>query len=178
MKATLVVILFAISAFAQNQTEPNQPAEAACGPATTQFDTQSAPKQAMAQPEAGNSQVYVIEVFDKVVGEIGHPTLRIGLDGAWMGADKGNSYLTFPVDQGEHHLCAKGQSRLKRISRQVAFTGFTAEAGKNYYFRARATEHGGSTGASNFSLDLDPVNADEGKFLVASSDFVVSCPKN
>ena len=31
MKAALVVILFAISALAQNQTEPNQPAEAACG---------------------------------------------------------------------------------------------------------------------------------------------------
>ena len=178
MKAALVVILFAVSAFAQNQAEPNQPAEAACGPATTHFDTRSASKQALVQPEAGKSQVYVIEVFDKVVGEISRPTLRVGLDGAWMGAGKGNSYVTFPVDPGEHHLCTNWQSRLKRLSREAAFIAFTAEAGKNYYFRARITEHGGSSGASTFSLDLDPVDPDEGKYLVASSDFVVSHRKN
>jgi hypothetical protein len=178
MKAILVALVLAVPAFAQNPAAPNPSPEAACGPATIQFDTQSAPKKAMDQPDAGKSQVYVIEVFDKVVGEIGHPTLRIGLDGAWMGAEKGSSYLAFSVDPGDHHLCAKGQSRLKRISQQVAFTGFTAEAGKIYYFRARITEHGGSTGASNFTLDLDPVNPDEGKYLVASSDFVVSHPKN
>jgi len=174
MKAALVVIftLFAVSAFAQDQ-----PSQSACGPAATRFDTQTVTQKSTAEAEVGKSQVYVIEVFDKVVGELSRPTLRVGVDGAWMGADKGNSYLSFAVNPGEHHLCASWQSRLRRFSREAAFAGFTAEPGKTYYFRARITEHGGSTGASTFSLDLDLVNSDEGKYLVASSAFSISHPK-
>jgi glyoxylate utilization-related uncharacterized protein len=60
---------------------------------------------------------------------------------------------------------------LKRLSSEAAFSGFAAEAGQNYYFRARITEHGSYAGGgtTTFSLDLDPVNVDEGKYLVASS---------
>jgi hypothetical protein len=173
MKALLAVILFAVSAFAQGQSAIATP-EAACGPKEAQFDTKTAKGEALAQPDAGKSLVYVVEVFDKVVGELSRPTLRVGLDGKWAGADKGNSYLSFSVDPGEHHLCANWQSRLKRLSKEAAFTSFTADAGQVYYFRARITEHGGSTGASNFSLDLEPVNGDEGKYLVASSAFSAS----
>jgi|HubBroStandDraft_6_1064221.scaffolds.fasta_scaffold28021_2 hypothetical protein len=176
MKAVLVVFVFAACAFAQDQSALAS-AESACGPNEVQFDTKTAQNETPTQPEAGKSLVYVVEVFDKVVGEIGRPTLRVGLDGKWAGADKGNSYLSFAVDPGEHHLCANWQSRLKRLSKESAFTSFTADPGKTYYFRARITEHGGSGGASNFSLDLEPVNGDEGKYLVASSAFAVSQPK-
>jgi len=176
MKAVLVVIMFAACAFAQDQSALAS-AESACGPAEVHFDTKTAKSDALTQPEAGKSLVYVVEVFDKVVGEIGHPTLRVGVDGKWTGADKGNSYLSFAVDPGEHHLCTNWQSSQKRLSKEAAFTSFTADSGKTYYFRARITEHGGSTGASNFSLDLEPVNGDEGKYLVASSAFAVSQPK-
>jgi hypothetical protein len=173
MKATLVVLLsiFSASAFAQDQ--PPTPTSA-CGPASAQFDTQMGEKQALSQPADGKGQVYVVEVFEKVVGELGHPTLRVGLDGQWVGADKGDSYLTFPVDPGDHHLCTNWQSHFKRLSKEAAFAGFNAEAGKTYYFRAKIVEHGGSGGASNFSLDLDQVNEDEGKYLITSSKSSVS----
>jgi len=173
MKTALVVMLFVASAFAQtpaNAKSPITDAEAACGPNDVKFDTQKASPQSPVQAKAGKSVVYVVEVFDKVVGEISRPTLRVGLDGTWMGADKGNSYLSFSVDPGEHHLCTNWQSHWKRFSNQAAFTSLTADAGKTYYFRVRITEHGGSTGASNFSLDLEPVNGDEGKYLVASTN--------
>jgi hypothetical protein len=175
MKAALVVILFATSALAQRQSV--LAAEVACGLKEIQFDTQLSAAQPPAQPDAGKSLVYLVEVFEKVVGQLSSPTLRVGLDGAWVGADKGNSYISFSVDPGEHHLCTRWQSRWKRYSNEVAFTSFTAEPGKIYFFRARIHEIGGSGGASNFSLDLEPLNGDEGKYLVASSPLSVSHPK-
>ncbi len=170
MKAALVIIsiLFATSAFAQDPVALAS-VEAACGPKEAQFDTETVENRPLAQPEAGKSLVYVVEVFDKVVGQLSHPTLRVGLDGKWAGADKGNSYVSLSVDPGEHHLCARWQSHWKRFSNEAAFAGFAAEPGKVYYFRARITELGGSGGASNFALDLEALNPDEGKYLVASS---------
>jgi len=176
MKAALVlVLLFAPLAFAQGPSPVA--ADGACGPAEVQFDTQITHSQNLLQPEAGKSLVYVVEVFDKVVGQISRPTLRVGLDGKWVGADKGNSYISFSVDPGEHHMCTRWQSHWKRFQKEAAFAGFTADAGKAYYFRARITEYGGSGGASNFSLDLEPLNGDEGKYLVASSAVSASQPK-
>ncbi|HEY6370771.1 MAG TPA: hypothetical protein VIX37_09340 [Candidatus Sulfotelmatobacter sp.] len=49
---------------------------------------------------------------------------------------------------------------------------FTAEEGKTYYFRARVFP-----GEDDYSFDLDLVNSDQGKFLVASSVLAVSHPK-
>jgi hypothetical protein len=174
MKAALLVILFAPFALAQDAAPA---ADAACGPANVQFETQLTHSQTPLQPEAGKSLVYVVEVFDKVVGQLSHPTLRVGLDGKWVGADKGDSYIAFQTDPGEHHICTRWQSHWKRFRKEAAFAGFTADAGKVYYFRARITEYGGSGGASNFSLDLEPLNGDEGKYLVASSRVSASQPK-
>src|SRR5208282_4913089 len=97
--------LFATFAFAQDRS-PLAAAEAACGPKDVQFAAQAAASQPFTQPDTGKSLVYVVEVFDKVVGEISRPTLRVGVDGKWVGADKGNSYISFSVEPGEHHLCA------------------------------------------------------------------------
>ena len=180
MKATFAVILFlaapflAAPVFAQNQPLVAS-AEAACGPEQEQFNAKAVKNQAAqmpTQPEAGKSLVYVVEVFDKDANQIGRPTLRVGMDGKWMGADKSDSYLSFSVDPGEHHLCTRWQSSLKRLSDKLAFAGLSAEAGKTYYFRARIIESG-----YNFALDFEPVNEDEGKYLVASSAMSVSNPK-
>lgn len=176
MKAALVVILFATSALAQKQSLIAD-AEVACGPKEVQFDTQLVAAQPLTQPDAGKSLVYVVEVFEKAVGQLARPTLRVGLDGTWIGADKGKAYISFSVDPGMHHLCTRWQSRWKRYSNEAAFTGFTADPGKIYFFRARIKEIGGSGGGSNFSLDLEPLNEDEGKYLVASSSLSVSRPK-
>jgi hypothetical protein len=186
MKIALVGILFASYALAHAQTAAPQ---ASCGPNETQFETRlSKPQSVSVQsksaqpasqpaPEAGKSLVYVVEVFDKAVGQFGRPTVRVGVDGKWIGADKGNSYLSFSVDPGEHHVCTNWQSSWKRLSKEAAFTSFTADPGKTYYFRAHIIEHGGSTGASNFSLELEPLNGDEGQYLVASSAQSISSAK-
>jgi hypothetical protein len=172
MKAALVaVVFFATAAFAQDTALVTT--QAACGPAQIQFDAEPAKALQPVQPEAGKSLVYVVEIFDKAANEISRPTLRVGLDGKWVGADRPESYLAFSVDPGEHHLCTRWQSRLKRFSNKAAFAILAADPGKVYYFRARIIEGYGS----NFALDFAPVNEDEGKFLIASSTPSVSQPK-
>jgi uncharacterized protein DUF2846 len=170
----IVTIVMAVSVLAQNKQAPSE-SQGACGPKEVRFDaltTSGAPLTL----QDGKALVYVSEVFKKVPGEFGNPTIRIGLDGAWMGATRSNSYIAFSVDPGEHHLCTNWQSHFKRLSREAAFAGFAAEAGKTYYFRARIGYETVGT-ATTMTLDLDPVDPDEGKYLVASNPASTSHPQ-
>jgi hypothetical protein len=170
---TILTISAALSGFAQNAE--SGASQGACGPKEVRFDAATtAGNPPVLVP--GKGLVYVSEVFEKAPGELGNPTIRIGLDGAWMGATRANSYIAFSVDPGEHHLCTNWQSRLKRLSREAAFAGFTAEAGKTYYFRARIG-YESSEGFTTMTLDLDRVNSDEGQYLVASNPASTSHPQ-
>jgi hypothetical protein len=97
---------------------------------------------------------------------------KVGLDGTWVGANQGSSYFFFTAEPGEHHLCVNWQSRLKIKSRAFAMTSVTAEAGKIYYFRSRVVFT-----RADYTFDLDRVNSDQGKFLVALSAFSGSHPR-
>lgn len=175
MKTVLTLFFFAVSAIAQDKSAVLK-AESACGPTDVHFDAQTASSQPQAQLQPGQALVYVAEVFQKAPGELGNPTLRVGLDGTWMGATRSNSYISFSVQPGEHHLCTNWQSHQRRLSREAAFASVNAEAGKTYYFRARIT-YNSSFNSTSMSLDLEPVNPDEGQFLVASNKVSVSHPK-
>jgi hypothetical protein len=109
-------------------------------------------------------------------------TARVGVDGAWVGANRGNSYLFFSTTPGEHHLCTDWISNLLLAGHRLVSVGnFTAEAGKVYYFRVR-TSGGPSSylkdSGRSASIDLGPVNSDEGKLLVASSVWSNSQPQH
>jgi hypothetical protein len=176
MKTVLVLMILTLSAFAQQ--EPTAVATA-CGPKDVKFEAKLDDSQhTLAQPEAGKALVYFIQDIG-VVNCIGScMTTRIGLDGAWVGANQHNSYFSVSVEPGEHHVCASPQSRLlpkpsaKYAGVLVALRHFTAEAGKVYYFRMR------SFGAPNQEIfDLDPVDADQAKYLMAYYPSSVSRPK-
>src|SRR5258708_34742986 len=107
MKSALTLVLaLAASAFAQNNASPVQ-SQGACGPLDAKFDAQAGPGQSGAQLQPGKAMIYVAEDSPKAPGELGHATLRVGQDGAWVGATRANSYLSFTVDPGEHHLCTR-----------------------------------------------------------------------
>ncbi len=165
MKTILATLFFAASALAQASPDLAH-AEAACGPLNVTFDAEAAPARPTPPIDPHKALVYVIEDLRKAPGDVGDPTIRVGLDGAWLGATRANSYLFFSVDPGEHHLCTSWQSRLKRLSRLAAFFRFKAEQGKIYYLRTRIIYS--TDGAANLNLDLEPVDADEGQFLVSS----------
>jgi hypothetical protein len=143
------------------------------------FDVEKVSSPPIVPAGPGKALLYVSEIFKKAPGEWGDPTLRIGVDGNWVGAVKGNSYFSFSVEPGEHHLCLKWQSHFKKLSREAAFTVLTAEAGKEYYFRARVSYDLGpdygrnSSNVTGMSIALDPISSDEGQYLVASNPMSV-----
>jgi hypothetical protein len=182
MKAALFVIpfavLFAASAFAQELSVAA--AQSACGPSDTQFSIKTtAGASTLQQPDSGKAVVYVIE--EQKFKAIRDVTARVGLDGAWVGANRGNSYFFFSVDPGEHHLCTDWISDFVPNGRLVSLTPLSAEAGQTYFFRVRTSGGRGSMAerstADGALIDLDLVNNDEGKLLVASSSLSVSHPK-
>jgi len=120
-------------------------------------------------PETGKALVYVIE--DQRFKAVNDVTVRVGLDGSWIGANRGNSYLFFSAEPGEHHLCANWNISVYPgpldNDRQISLNHFTAEPGKVYYFRVRTI--GGQTIEPIF--DMDQVNSDEGQLLLASAAF-------
>jgi hypothetical protein len=168
----LILAVAASTALAQSGaagTFPTAP-DAACGSAETQFDVKTegtAPPAAQAKD--GQALVYVVE--DQQFKFVKDVTTRVGLDGEWVGANRGYSYVVFPVDPGEHHLCTDWLSSFN--GRLLSLAKFTAEAGKVYYFRAR------TTGAKDerAALDLERVNSDEGRLLVSRATPSVSSVK-
>lgn len=177
MRAALTFLFLAPSVFAQSQPA-SAPSSASCGPSQVKFDVKLDNAQhSLGQPEPGKALVYVIEVFRRPPGELGTPTIRVGLNGAWVGANHGASYLSFSVDPGEHHLCTNWQSVFKRLSDQHSLTSFTAEAGKTYFFRVQTHVESEGKASQIWYIDLQPVNADEGKYLIASSPLSVSQTK-
>jgi len=176
MRVALTFLFLASSVFAQSQPA-STPASMSCGPSQVKFDVKLDKAQhSLGQPEPGKALVYVIEVFQRPPGELGTPTIRVGLNGAWVGANRGTSYLSFFVDPGEHHLCTNWQSIMKRLSDQHSLTSFTAEAGKTYFFRVQAHVESEGSASQVWYIDLQPVNADEGKYLIASSPLSKSQP--
>ncbi|HZC22253.1 MAG TPA: DUF2846 domain-containing protein [Candidatus Binatia bacterium] len=180
MKTAFVVFFLASFAFAQNPDRVPH-AQPACGPLNAEFQTKIDYNQsADFHPESGKALVYVAE--DQKYHAARDVTARIGLDGAWVGATRGNSYIFFSVDPGEHHLCTDWRSGFLANGRLVSLFGFTAEAGKVYYFRVRTT--GGPSSMLDRSaldesatLDLDLISGDEGKLLVSTSPYSDSRPK-
>jgi hypothetical protein len=168
----LILALATSSASAQAGTTPTPPTapDAACGSSEAQFDVKidSGPR-ATAQAQDGKALVYVVE--DQQFKFVKDVTVRVGLDGAWVGANRGNSYLVFPVDPGEHHLCADWMAAIG--GRMLSLAKLNATAGKVYYFRAR------TTGAKDerSALDLEPVNSDEGGLLVSRAQPSISSVK-
>src|SRR5271169_2268117 len=135
----LLFVLLAEPVFAQNIPATNNPLSA-CAAANTNFDVKTiAPDTKLEQaPEPGKALVYVVEDIgeeNECLG--GRITVRVGLDGAWVGANKGNSHFSFSVSPGEHHLCSNWQSSLARYAAHHALANFVAEAGRTYYFRTR-----------------------------------------
>ena len=167
---SLILLAFLASpAFAQEKSPPVF-GNGGCGPYEGQYDVTTDKKNhPSAQPESGKALVYVIEDIER------GPTMRVGLDGSWVGANKGKSYFFFSVEPGDHQLCTKWQSGVfkKTAERIGSATAVKAEAGKVYYFRIQVYERS----ERDSTVKLEPVEPAEGQFLVSSSWHSTSHPK-
>lgn len=158
------MMLLASSAVAQNKVAVAA-RPATCGPATVDFVVKQDQPEPISGPESGKALVYVIQDY-------GHLPIRVGLDGAWIGANHGTSYFSFSVPPGEHHLCANWQSKMAEYSSLYSLANFTAEPGTIYYFRTRAW-----ISETTLFCDLDPLNSDEGRYLATTTPLAVSHTK-
>jgi hypothetical protein len=166
MKRTAAAVFVASCAFAGDKGVIAR----ACGPEAVTFNVKAdQPLAALAKPEADKALVYVIQERRLFGGCFKcNPAVRIGVDGNWVGAQHYDSWLSFSVQPGGHHLCADLQASEKGQSaepKRISLTSFTAERSTVYYFRVRTTldyQLGWTT------IDLEGINRDEGELLVTS----------
>ena len=164
MKSAFIVLLFAASAFAQ---ESSAVATSACGPNAGSFQVKlDASQHTLAQPDPGKALVYFIQEKGSDSFAV---TTRIGIDGAWVGANKNSSYFAVSVEPGEHHVCASVQSFR---GHPVGFVHFTAEAGNIYYFGGRVLYGEGS----DLYFSLGAIDSDQARYLINSLALSVSTP--
>jgi hypothetical protein len=120
MKVAVALFLLAPPAFAQNVPASSE-VPPWCGAKQAKFDVKTDKGQHPAvHPSEGKALVYFVE-DDTEFGSFPKPTTRAGLDGKWVGATHGNSYIYFSVDPGERHLCASWQAAV--VVRQGLKTG-------------------------------------------------------
>jgi hypothetical protein len=164
LNAMTAVVLSAFSLPLIGQNQP-APAPSVCGDLRVGLAvTLDNSRHTVAQPVPGKALIYFIQ-------DIGLPALfrpdwttKAGIDGKWVGANQRNSYFSVPVDPGVHHLCVSYQWRFSPFSRlsTVELAHLTAEAGKSYFYRVTIIHSDGGP----VSLILNPVDSDEGKYLV------------
>ena len=194
MNPKLVVLLLCASLLPAVCARAKTTLPDACGDDSVKFDVDTKENQpAPAPPPAGKAQIVFFESYEKNMPVIGGaPIVRFGVDGAWAGADRGDSYFTMNLDPGVHHLCASLQTvsgRMKKNS--VGMDSFTAEAGKIYYYEFKFTLNGssypraygpgvtsGGGGMSMaYSFEFGVATEDEGKYHIKASKLSTSKPK-
>jgi hypothetical protein len=168
-KPSCVVCMFflgALPVLAQAQDDAATARTAAgCGLSATMFDVKTTDlKHPVGQPEPGKALVYFFVDF------VTAPTMRVGVDGNWVGANDDKSYFFFQVEPGEHNVCTEWQSgAFKKSSERIGEAmHLTTEVGKTYYIRL------------NFSyqrMQLGLCDEAEGHFLIGSSLYATSQPK-
>jgi hypothetical protein len=167
MKVALIALLFAAPAFAQAAPAGST---AACGPENVTFGVKLDESQhTLARPDPGRARVHFFQDAG-TSHTFGYPTVKIAMDGAWVGANHGNSFFSVSVEPGEHHVCVTLQS--SQFAQRVELAHFTAEAEKVYYYRTRLV-----LSRSVELLELDPMDSDQGRYLVATFPLSVSSLK-
>jgi hypothetical protein len=144
-----------------------------CGADNPSFATRKDPADpAAAQPHPEQALVYVIEQMPSA--PFISTKVRVGIDGKWVGVTEPQTYMTFLLEPGVHHLCThyQGQLALGEEGGTILHR-LNLEAGKIYYilYRGLFIKDSGEVAF------LDQVDADEGRMLLQMSDHVTSNPK-
>jgi hypothetical protein len=167
MKTKLFVIILCASLFSSMCARAKTILPDACGDDSVKFDVNTKTSKSLpAPPASGKAQIVFIENENHMVGPFMSATVRFGMDGAWVGANKSNSYFTMTVDPGVHHLCASWQSVMGRVEKNVDVASFTAEPGKIYYFAADVKVIPTGENTADITFALSQIDEDKGKYRV------------
>jgi hypothetical protein len=173
LKPLLGAFLLCVSLASSSPAAANTWPES-CGDEKINFQVRTEKDQPVpAAPADGKARIIFIQRENQMVAPFHNATVRFGMDGAWVGANNGDSYFALTVDPGLHHLCASWQSAWKALNKNVDLTSFTAEPGQVYYFAAQVTVNS----QNSVSFGLSQLNADEGKYRVENSKLSTSRSK-
>jgi uncharacterized protein DUF2846 len=56
---------------------------------------------------------------------------KLGVDGHWVGVNRGDNYFYFTLEPGTHYFCSQAENR--------SVLALTVEAGKTYYLQQKIT---------------------------------------
>ena len=181
-----LVSIGSLSPIAQAQKNPGTQPQAptvqqveatACGDFHVKFEAMQDGTHPLAPAIPGKALVYVISDFAPI--HPWSPTIRIGMDGRWAGANRGGSYTSFYVSPGKHHLCINWQSRFHHLNKLVALKDLNAQPGEIYYFRVQyLVMDVGINDTYDGLLNLAAVDPSEGLLLVAQYPHGTSKAKN
>jgi hypothetical protein len=130
MRTALIFLLLPLAALAQEKT-PTTAAPSACGPDNVKFEVKLDKLQhTPAQPEPGKALIYFIQDKGPQSCGIGAaPQTGIGMDGAWVGANRNNSYFSVSAELGKHHVCSAVMSFINQTTELAHFTAETGGKG-------------------------------------------------
>ena len=183
MKPRLIVLFLCASLFTAVQAQGAKVIlPKACGDDNVRFDVSTQKGQPPpAAPEAGKAQLVFIETMEKggytCIGHCPEFVTRVGLNGAWIGANKGNSFFAYTVDPGEYHLCVDWQSARGKLRRKVGMDAFILDPGTVYYYQVKVKSIMMSDTYSELDLKLVALSQDEANYLFPLSALSISKPK-
>lgn len=158
MKTALAFLLFVSCVYAQSQSDRPM---AACGSENVSFKvTLNDKPQTQAPIAPGKARVYFIHDAAGAPS-LAYPTIKYGVDGDWVGANRVDSWFAIEIDPGVHHICTRLQSSL--VDTRAELAHFTAEAGKDYYFRTRLV-----MSREVDLMELEQIDSDQGRYLVGA----------
>ena len=116
-------------------------------------------------PVAGKAIIYVIGDFPF------EPILRVGMDGTWMGALDGDTYVAFYATPGLHHLCINWQSVFADRNRTVLLKDQQVQANQTYYIRAYSvvTYYSANMESASNSFAVSSLDTSEGQLMLAQT---------
>jgi hypothetical protein len=166
MRSKPALAALAVLLVAAIHAEAATPLPDSCGDDKIKFEVKTQMGQtAPAAPEAGRALLVLLEIENHMVTPFHDATVRWGMDGAWIGADNGNSYFALAIDPGVHNICANWQSSLKAFKKNVDLTSFTAEPGHTYYFQVDVNVES----KESVSFAITQLNDLKGQYLVKTS---------
>jgi hypothetical protein len=159
MKVALLAVLFTAPL-----TAWCTPASTACSATPVSFNINlDDSRHELAQPEPGKARIYFIQNLGphNYIGVI-----QVALDGAWVGANRNDSWFSVSLEPGKHQVCVNVKSRWSTYGKLVELADLNAEPGQVYYFRVRL-----NNGQNEPQLDLQRIDDSEGQRLVATYPF-------
>jgi hypothetical protein len=166
MAAFFLCVLFILGLQLRATTLPD-----ACGDEKVKVNV--AAHEPSSVPAASATSAMLVFVQRLSESCIGCSVTRVGLDGTWIGANKGASFFSVTTAPGEHHVCAFWGAPGARTENKVELTELEALAGHVYYFEIEI----GPRSTGEFAMRLKPISADMGTFLVSRSKQSVATPK-